>query len=413
MSPKLKEVKHKAGRRGNNEGSIYQRKDGRWCGAVTTGYKTDGKPIRKTVYGNSRQEVAKEVAKLTDDVYTNGYVIKSADNERNFEILCREWFDLFVASTTTSRTEETRRYLLKNHIFPAFGKIDVQDVDQKKLQRFFNEKIKKYAPDTVYKMKYLLNNFMAYAVKQHFIRENPMADVSIKRDKSRSSSENKGKALTPEMREALLRLVNEYPLLRPIIITSSFSGLRPQEICALSWVDVNFDNKTLAVKKAIKRETEFDEDWNVVSRTTIIGETKTPKSIRSVAIPDAVVMALQEWLLYCKEHNIVSEYVFPNTKTGGFRTYSGLRSILQRFIKKHGLENEGIALYTFRHTFATVLLEERENPKIVADLMGHTKVSTTLDLYSHVVSHSVYEQTAQTLDGVYTKLTQKKDPASA
>ncbi|MCL2874524.1 MAG: tyrosine-type recombinase/integrase [Defluviitaleaceae bacterium] len=52
-----------------------------------------------------------------------------------------------------------------------------------------------------------------------------------------------------------------------------------------------------------------------------------------------------------------------------------------------------------QHTFATILLEERENPKIVADLMGHTKVSTTLDLYSHVVDNDVYVVTARTLDG--------------
>ena len=66
-----------------------------------------------------------------------------------------------------------------------------------------------------------------------------------------------------------------------------------------------------------------------------------------------------------------------------------------------------------RHTFATILLEKRENPKIVAELMGHAKISTTLDLYSHVLSSTVYEQTAQTLDGVYAKLVQKKNPAGS
>jgi site-specific recombinase XerD len=83
------------------------------------------------------------------------------------------------------------------------------------------------------------------------------------------------------------------------------------------------------------------------------------------------------------------------------RTYSGLRSALTRFIKRHELEDEKITLYTFRHTFATMLLEQRENPKIVASLMGHVKASTTLNLYSHVVNNEVYEKTAQTLDGVF------------
>jgi len=137
------------------------------------------------------------------------------------------------------------------------------------------------------------------------------------------------------------------------------------------------------------KETEFDENWNVVSRTSVIGKTKTPKSVRNIALPDAVVAAIEEWSLFCKEQKISSEYVFPNTKTGGFRKYSGLRSSLVRFVAKHKLEDEKITLYTFRHTFATILLEERENPKIVADMMGHTRVSTTLDLYSHVSRRAV------------------------
>jgi site-specific recombinase XerD len=86
------------------------------------------------------------------------------------------------------------------------------------------------------------------------------------------------------------------------------------------------------------------------------------------------------------------------------RTYSGLRSLLKRFISSHGLQSEGISLYSFRHTFATILLEERENPKIVSALMGHAKVSTTLDIYSHVVSGEVYKDTAQKLDSVYSKI---------
>jgi len=61
----------------------------------------------------------------------------------------------------------------------------------------------------------------------------------------------------------------------------------------------------------------------------------------------------------------------------------------------------------YGHTYATILLEQRENPKIVANLMGHSRVSTTLDLYSHVVDNEVYRQTAQTLDGAFNRITGK------
>jgi site-specific recombinase XerD len=123
-----------------------------------------------------------------------------------------------------------------------------------------------------------------------------------------------------------------------------------------------------------------------------------------------VVGALREWKEYCTANGIHSDFVFPNTNTGEMRTYSGLRSSLERFKKRHGLQDENISLYTFRHTFATILLEQRENPKIVANLMGHSRVGTTLDLYSHVVDEEVYKQTAQTLDGAFNVLINKNPP---
>ena len=191
--------------------------------------------------------------------------------------------------------------------------------------------------------------------------------------------------------------------MKPIVFTFSFTGLRPQELIALEWRHVNLEQKTISVKQAIKRTVTRDEKIGEIVRGARIGGTKTPKSVRTIAIPDIVVEVLVEWRDYCTTHNIHSAFVF-STKTGQIRTYSGLRSMLVRFVERHNLQDEGISRYTFRRTFATILLEERENPRIVADLMGHVKVSTTLDIYSHVVNNAVYEKTAKTLDGVFQKL---------
>ena len=92
--------------------------------------------------------------------------------------------------------------------------------------------------------------------------------------------------------------------------------------------------------------------------------------------------------------------MFPNTKTGERLSYSGLRSSLERFIKRYKLEAENISLYTFRHTFATMSMEEGIHARIVADMMGHKKASLVYDCYSHVTDESVYEKAAQIMDGV-------------
>jgi len=257
-------------------------------------------------------------------------------------------------------------------------------------------------------MKNLLNNFFEYAVEENIITVNPILKVKIapNRREENAYNEKKGQALHPEIRKAVLEWVEENPVLKPILILCTLRGLRPQEVITLKWENVNFNSKKLNIKTALNRVVEFDDDWNVVSRGAVRGKTKTPKSNRTITMPVTVVESLQEWKQYCHQKGLKSEFVFPNTKTGEMRTYSGLRSLFRRFMEKHNLQGMG-TLYTLRYTFATILLEQRENPKIVMELMGHTKVKTTLDLYSHVVDDSVYEQTDQTLDDYYATLTKK------
>ena len=164
----------------------------------------------------------------------------------------------------------------------------------------------------------------------------------------------------------------------------------------------------ISIKLAASREIEFDDEGNVSKRSQIISNTKTVLSVRSFKVASSVIMCLSEWFAYQKEQQVKTGikltsadcYVFP-TKTGTVRKYYGLRSMLVRFLARNNLDGHGISLYTFRHTFATMLLEERENPKVVSELMGHAKVLTTLSIYSHVVSKSVYEDAALTLDRAY------------
>ncbi len=163
---------------------------------------------------------------------------------------------------------------------------------------------------------------------------------------------------------------------------------------------------------AASREIEFDDNGNVIERRQVISNTKTVLSVRTFKIADNVVNCLHDWLAYQKEQEAKRgiRYTDANChvfcqREGEMRSYSGLRSMLRRFLVKAQLDGHDINLYTFRHTFATILLEERENPKIVSELMGHSKVLTTLSIYSHIISKSIYESTAQTLDRAFADLT--------
>lgn len=232
-----------------------------------------------------------------------------------------------------------------------------------------------------------------------------MSDVVVKYPESDPSSTVK--PLDDDLRLKVFQAVDSNPVLKPIIVTLTLTGLRPQEIVPLTWDNVDLDRRALSVKCALNRTFEFDDEYNVVSKGAKVGKTKTKYSIRTILIPDAVVTTLKEWQTYCEGKGIISRYVFPCTRKrerGKMRTYEGLRSMFNRFISSLGLQNRGISLYTLRHTFATMLLEARENPKIVAALMGHAKASTTLNIYSHIISPDVFKETAATLDSVYSEI---------
>lgn len=214
---KLKEPKTMAGRRGNNEGSIFPRKDKegkvlRWCGMVITGYKTDGTPIRKTLYGKTRTEVARKVSEMVSEVNKTGYTTVSARDERNFKILMSEWFGMYGTVNMSSRTEFNRRGTLDKQVYEKFGKFNVQDINTNMLQRFFNAKDKELCSDSVSKIRGLLNRFFAYALKQGFIKENPMLGL-VKRKRDTVMDDDEMKALRPEIRQQVFSFVMEHKLL--------------------------------------------------------------------------------------------------------------------------------------------------------------------------------------------------------
>jgi len=411
LSKEINKTKKGSRRRGNKEGTIYQRKNGDWCGHVTICRSDTGKPLRKTLYGKTRQEVASKVALLSSEVFATDYTNISESAIREFGVLFENWLITFKAPTIKSQTLERYRNFAKNHFIPAFGEMNIKDINLIRFQRFFNEKTHGgYAVQTIKHMKQALGQFYKYAVKQKLVNCNPIEDVKI-RDNGRHAEQM---ALTLQQREIIFRALEQDILLKPILLIFTFTGLRPQELIALRWKNISLEAHTISVTAASNREITYDDNGKVIGRREIIGTTKIAGSIRKFPVSDIVIECLREWYEYQEEQEQKTgiqfteseRFVFSSQK-GTMRTYPGLRSLLRRFLKRIGLDNEGISLYTFRHTFATMLPERRENPKIVSTLMGHSKVLTTLSIYSHIISDAVYEDTTKTLDTIYTETMQK------
>ena len=377
-------------RRANNEGSIFQRSDGRWGGALTMGYDENGKIIRKTIYGKTQAEVAKKLSEISGRVKSNSYEL--VENS-NLEKLMFEYLMTFKKSTVSPRTFEGNIRNFKLHIVPHIGKMKVYEIDNYTIQKFVNILLDQgYSVDTIKKCKHLLNQFFEYSIENKWIYTNPTLKVKVKgkRNVYEEDGDERYKALPPEIRDKFLDTLNkdEANFIKPLCITLMFAGLRIGEALALKWKNIDFVNKTIKIERAITQTLKFDEQGNVKDRTTVIGDTKTACSVRDIPVTDIVLETLKQWKEKQSKRqetnpNVTAiltaptSFVFANDN-GSYRTYYGTRVIFDRFKRRNGLSKYHIHFHGLRHTFSNMLFEMNENPKVIQQLLGHRDVKTTV-----------------------------------
>ena len=195
-------------RRGNNEGSISQRKDGRWVGTITTGYDENGKQKRKSVYGKTRLEVLDKLNKMTNRVMADNY---DYTQKNTIGQMMRDWLLVFKKNLVSPRTFEVIMDNFTNHIEPKVGGMKIDEVNNIVIQKVLNEMISEgYSLAVVRKVKFIFNQFFDYAVQNNITSFNPTKLTKVKNTERKIyDSENKYKAIPQEKREEFLKCLNE------------------------------------------------------------------------------------------------------------------------------------------------------------------------------------------------------------
>ena len=383
--------KTKVTRRGKNEGSVYQRKDGRWVGQVTVGYREDnGKPIRRYTYQATREEAARWVAL---QVATE---LDRAGSVRSGELLLRDflhnWLAAFKVHEVCSRTMALYYDAERLHIAPALGDLPLGEVTPLKIQTFLYQlqAEKRLSQRTISLNKSVLVQMYDYAMELGLVESNPARNAKLPRQ-SRKIDDGDSKVIPIAQREQLLKAAESDPILCPILTLLMLTGMRIGEALALQWKHVDFQNRTISIQQSLTRELEFDGEGRTKKTAAALGVTKTRCSRRVIQAPDLVLQRLREWMRYLSKRKggleaLVPEgFVFCSTRTMGMRTYSGFRASFRHFLERNGFGDQHLNLHRFRHTYASMLLEQEISPKVVQKLLGHRDVSTTLGVYSHVV----------------------------
>lgn len=174
--------KPKVTRRGKNEGSVYRRKDGKWVGQVTVGYRPDnGKPIRKYTYANTREEAARWVAlTLTTELDKETHRLSEDLILKDF---LHKWLTTFKVHEVCSRTMELYYSSERLHIVPALGNCTLDAVTPLKVQTFLYQlqSEKQLSNRTISLIRSVLIQMYDYAMELRLVESNPARNTKLPR----------------------------------------------------------------------------------------------------------------------------------------------------------------------------------------------------------------------------------------
>jgi hypothetical protein len=154
----------RARKRGHGEGSIYQRRDGRWVGTIRLGYKPDGRPDRPKVYGRTRGEVQKALRELRRR-QEEGLRVDPALERQTLATFLEQWLEI-TAATVRPRTLERYQEVVRGHLVPALGNQRLASLRPEALQRLYARKLAAgLAPRTVVKIHVVLHRALAMALR--------------------------------------------------------------------------------------------------------------------------------------------------------------------------------------------------------------------------------------------------------
>ena len=314
--------------------SVHKKRN-KWFVSVSRG-KIDGKYVSDWYGGFDTEQEALEV---------DGKI-----KEGSFQTVGK-WLDAWLKEKKTSiapKTYKSYYQTVEKHLKPMFGKVELSAVNRHHVFTL-QEKLDHLSPTSVAYIQKLFSQAMKAAVLHNMITANPVATVKPPRKNPPHVPLYDGEAVGK-----LLKNVPDYMV--TLILLAYTTGLRRGEINALTWPNVDMKNRIIRVMGSTG---EYG-----------YGPTKTKKT-RSVYMNEKLTRHLEQ--IFERFGLVIPKAKDPYWATKAFRYWADLNDM------------PGFRFHDLRHIHATELLEAGIHPKIVQERLGHSTITTTLDVYSHAV----------------------------
>ncbi len=258
-------------------------------------------------------------------------------------------------------TYENKRFTIENSLIPFFGNIPLNIITPTDVRRWQNEMMSRdYSQTYLRGLHVQLSSVFNYAVKYYGLAENPCKKAGSMGKMHADSMD----FWTLEEYTSFAKAIEHNQQAYTAFETLYYTGMRIGELLALTPSDIDLEGCMISINKTYQR----------IKRRDVITTPKTPKSVRTIAIPVFLRDELRDYIgkLYDLSDN---DRIFPVTKFA-------FGHILERYAGKAGVKR--IRLHDVRHSHASLLIEKGFSPLLIAERLGHENIETTLNTYSHL-----------------------------
>lgn len=417
----------------------YQERNGKYLIRVYVGTDSNGKKLfRSKTYKPTETaptKIKKEVQRVADEfekqvkegLFLDGETVK-------FKEVLDLWMRDYGQPNLDSYTLESYTRVMKNYALPAFGNMPIGKIRAANIQGIVSDMRENgLAPGTIKRNIVAVHSVFRYAYKAEIIERDPCDRVQLPKDKPDTELHY----FTEDQVKQFFDFIENYPVhaisdkqaieseQRTNLMWNAYfhlaivTGFRRGEMIALKWTDLDFDDCTVSVNRAFAQSAD---------KKMYLKDPKTKSGLRTISVPESTMELLKQWRskerelsqelgsLWVGSHvNTIGErfndnFVFIDQKTGNAMfadtPSKKFKKIIERYnsMCEKGKELPHIRLHDLRHTSATLLIGANADIATVSRRLGHSKISTTLNVYTHQLPAKDREAS-----GTFDKMFSKKE----
>ncbi|WP_029423282.1 site-specific integrase [Alicyclobacillus macrosporangiidus] len=367
----------------------------KWAAVVYLGYDEHGKKRYKWHGGfNTKKEAQNFLAQTITELEKGEYVEPAKETVGSY---LERWLEIKRESLRHG-TYRKYEWLIRRHILPNLGKIELAKLRPQHLERFYTELRDRLSKRSILHAHLLLHAALDRAVKQGLVSRNVADTVEAPR-----ADAYRATIWTPaEVARFLAESRDMEPGYWIAWVLAVYTGMRQAEILGLKWSDIDWTLGYLRVDRTLK----------YVRGEPVFQDPKTERSRRSIALSSDTMEALrwhrqqQDRVRLQMGDAYDDQDMVLATAYGRPLSQNTLAHVWQRLLAK--IDVPRIRFHDLRHTHASLLLQQGVQAKVVSERLGHSTITTTLDTYTHVVP-VLQKEAAERLDELFrdTKISKR------